>query len=284
VARIRFEFWDNGNNLQEVEAEHIDPLEAFERAVRMARAALPPKPKLEPGSYSMVLNNVQFDQESQMTLFGQVASDVEAGEFKVRLRGTAPAEKGQCQELCPGHSDVNRCRCCLPLGHATPSHQDPNGCSWFEDPERCLEQLKFSQCAKPRGHAGQHVDNARCSHCCREGHASPAQCSERAGHEGPHSTADGGSVCSWSAVQCDQRIHWLGVGYPCRKEEGHEGPCESATGIRWEFGNSVIWCKGKWGAADDRWGDNGLACRLPEGHKGECGPLPEPEPEVADCA
>jgi hypothetical protein len=216
MSRVRIEFWDNGNNLQEAEAEHIDPHEAFERAVRMARAALPPKPKLEPGQYSMVVNNVKIDPATKEIFMGASAPP---NNFTVRIVGNRAAEKGQCQELCrEGDTGAVPCRC-----------------------KRVL------------GHEGQHVGDAGC-----------AWTGDEPGRE-----------------QCSERVHWLGVGYPCQKEEGHEGPCESQSGIKWEFGNSIIWCKGKWGAEDCRWGDNDLACRLPDGHEGECGPLP---PEEVDCA
>jgi hypothetical protein len=213
MARIRIEFWDNGDNLQEAEAEHIDPHEAFERAVRMARAALPPKPTYRPPSTVIQLNNVHFTEVDQETLFGRVVAPpptrVEPG-----------STLGQCQDRCPeGEVGAVPCRCKRPLNHDG-RHLGDDGCSWPLD--------------EPRA--------------------------------------------------CADRAFWMGGAYGCERPEGHLDHHESTLGLKWLDGGAVVWCKGRWGfSLTDPLGD-GLACRLPEGHEGECGPLPEPEPEVADCA
>lgn len=126
MARIRFEIWYDDDHFDSVEVGNSDLHESFERAVRMAQAALPPKepePPLEPGTYSMVLKDVQFNDDTQTLLFGQVASDVRAGKFQVRLSG---AQRKPCGQTC----------------HARGSGGEDDSCS--------------DTCAKPEGHDGWH--------------------------------------------------------------------------------------------------------------------------------
>ena len=135
MSRIRFEFWDNGDNVSSVEAEHVDPHEAFERAVRMARAALPLKETespLEPGTYTMKLHNVKFNDATQTLLFGQVASDVEAGKFEVRLSG---AQRRPCGQTCRARDeegDDESCSdtCAKPEGHDGWHETSDKACTW----------------------------------------------------------------------------------------------------------------------------------------------------------
>lgn len=211
----------------------IDPRKLLKQANEAIQKLLP-EPAYRPPSTIIQLNNVRFTEVDQETLFGRVVAPpptrVEPG-----------STLGQCQDRCPhdeaGHPPQ---RCGRALGHEG-QHYGDDGCAWFEDPERCNELLEFGSCPKPKGHAGQHVDNDRCSHCCPEDHGTPAQCTLRKDHTGSHRSRIADGNCHWSDARCPERVHWLGVGYPCIEEEDHEGPCESATGIRWQFGNSIVW-------------------------------------------
>jgi hypothetical protein len=170
VSRIRFEFWDNGDNVSSAEAEHIDPREAFERAVRMAQAALPPKepePTLKPGTYEMKINNVRFDDATQTFLFGQVASGVDAGKFQVRV---SEAQRQPCGQTCQardedGNDESCSDTCAKPEGHSGNHETSDGGCIWAESaapfvkkprPNLCALVCDFGNCwescTRPSGH------------------------------------------------------------------------------------------------------------------------------------
>jgi hypothetical protein len=162
MSRVKVEIWDNADNIRVAEAEHIDPREAFDRVVRMARAALPrtTEVNLEPGTYEMKLKNFHFNDATQTLLFGQVASDVEAGKYQVRLSGT---QRKPCSQTCraqgpEGEDESCSDTCAKPEGHDDWHETSDGACTW---PLGLIcdgkwEQGPFSDlaCRHPLNHAG----------------------------------------------------------------------------------------------------------------------------------
>jgi hypothetical protein len=192
MSRVKLEIWDNADNIQVAEVEHIDPREAFERAVRMARAALPrtTEVNLEPGTYEMKLDNVHFNDATQTLLFGQVASDVQAGRYQVRFNNQAASAQqkadGRCPQEAPGRGRGNRCA--LEGNHGGQHVGEVDGWRW-SDPDPVPTQAgepTRKPCGQPCRASDSEGEDESCSDTC----AKPQ------GHVGWHETSD--QACTWA--------------------------------------------------------------------------------------
>ena len=181
MARVRIEIWDNGDNIQQAEAEHIDPREAFERAVRMARAALPEEkkgPLLDAGSYTFEMKNVQFTEVNHDLLFGGHVGPPNSG-FDVKVTSDGPPRK-PCETPCPDEDCGDRCA--RPVLHDGQHSTADGDCIWDRRdmraetaqevgregcPEMCGFTTCWANCQRPKDHKGDHrcdrpKDHERC--------------------------------------------------------------------------------------------------------------------------
>lgn len=164
MARVRIEIWDNGDNIQQAEAEHIDPREAFERAVRMARAAIPEEkkgPLLDAGSYTFEMKNAQLTDVTRQMLFLDAEGRKQAG-FDVKIVSDAPPRK-PCGQRCQDDDGPCTDTCARPAGHDDWHVTSDGACTWGPeegegDAERCLNEIgapsKTRNCQQPLNHDG----------------------------------------------------------------------------------------------------------------------------------
>lgn len=199
MSRVRIEIWDNGDNIQQAEAEHIDPREAFERAVRMARAALPEEkkgPLLDAGSYTFEMKNVQFTEVSHDLLFGGHVGPPNPG-FDVKVTSDGPPRK-PCETPCPDEDCGDRCA--RPVLHDGQHSTADGDCIWdrrtFQNkPEEQCRMICdksnpdcWSKCHRPKGHDGDcWCSSAHNTNLCLNDVGSPGEvrsCHQPQGHEG----------------------------------------------------------------------------------------------------
>lgn len=184
MARVRIEIWDNGDNIQQAEAEHIDPREAFDRAVAMARAALPPEkpkepegvPRLNAGSYTFEMKNVQLTDATQQVLFLDAEGRKQAQTFDVKVVSDEPLRQ-PCGQRCQDPGGACSDTCAQPEGHEGSHRTSDWACAWDgsepgkPDPAKCGAVCGFKtcwiDCQRPKDHGGEHrcnrpKDHKRC--------------------------------------------------------------------------------------------------------------------------
>jgi hypothetical protein len=163
MARVRIEIWDNEDNVRAAEVEHPESRVAYERAARMAEATLPPEPeptKLKPGSYSMVVNNVKFDEVNGGLLMG---TSVPPNNFTVRVSGQRKPCGQTCRARDPeGDGEDEGCSdtCAKPEGHDGWHETADRACTWAAlTPCKvlCARVDCWSNCGDLLGHSGDHA-------------------------------------------------------------------------------------------------------------------------------
>lgn len=197
MSRVRIEIWDNDDNIQQAEAEHIDPREAFERAVRMARAALPEPPKRET---VLTLNNVKFTEAESGVLFGQA---IPPNNYTVQVTtvgggGAGVTDRKPCGETCAVPDEECSDTCARPAGHDDWHVTADGACSWSgsesgrADPAKCGAVCSFktcwTDCQRPKDHKGDHrCDRPKDHKRCLNEIGTPSQtqnCQKPLDHEG----------------------------------------------------------------------------------------------------
>lgn len=300
MSRVRIEIYpddEDFNNTQQVEVYDPDVRGAFDRAVKMAQAAIPEPVKekswsLGAGSYSFEMKNVQLNGVHPELLFG-----VDPG-FDVRVASDEPPAPpdGRCLKTAPGRGRGNRCE--LDLGHSGRHLGEIDGWRWSDpDPtptqpgeprQPCGQTCRdpdgacTDTCAKPAGHDGWHVTaDEACSwgasekplkKCARYCDKSEPDCWGRCVRE-----ADHGGDC-YCSLDHNESLCLNEIGAPsatrnCQQPMGHEGHCDGEQDALMD-GLRPPLCLGTYFKRNE---NNALVrrdCQKPPGHQGECGRVP----------
>lgn len=236
MSRVRVEIFEDDesfNDAQSVEVSNPDVREAFNRAVRMARSALPEEkkgkgPLSDAGSYTLEMKNVQFTEVNRDLLFGGHA-EVNPG-FNVKVVSDEPLRK-PCEGPCP---DENcRERCARPVGHEGQHSSADNKCAWdrrTEPEEQCTNYCDkadpecYNRCTRQADHDGEcsclpaHAQG--CSAACGTSDCW-ADCQRPKDHRGDHR-------CNrpQDHERCLNEIGAPSATPYCQKTINHDGDCD----------------------------------------------------------
>lgn len=166
MSRVRIEIYPDDEDFNNVQCAEVqgdpDVREAFDRAVAMARAALPPEKPLTlgAGTYTLEMKNVQLNRVDPELFFGQAEA---AQGFDVKVVSDEPLRK-PCEAPCPDEECDDRCA--RPLGHEGGHSTADDECTWdrrtFQNKpeEQCRMVCDktnpdcWANCQRPRGHDG----------------------------------------------------------------------------------------------------------------------------------
>ena len=168
MSRVRIEIYpddEDFNKVQYAEAQYPDVREAFERAVAMARVALPEPPRRET---ILTLNNVKFTETESGVLFGQA---IPPNNYTVQVTtvgggGSGGESRRPCGETCAVPDEECTDTCARPAGHDDWHVTADGACTWGPEEgegsaQLCLNEIgapsKTRNCHQKLGHDG-HCD------------------------------------------------------------------------------------------------------------------------------